>query len=381
MPSGSKRLGSEEKVISLHELIAMQDNLKKDIDFEKTDKELSQTELVKKTLYRTIDKTVEKTIGKKAKKNLDSLREMKEEITIVSKRLDKLLALGIEIERNFILQEAYLINHFKTDENNYCFLTIRKLNDELLNKDKSPKERVLKAQQILKIIEIYESKIVINLTRKQEIIIALLNTFENYLERKPNFDLINDAIENISEFQSRESLFRKWCTLSKRILKNREKALEAVQEDLEIYQIIPKQIIENQGNFEEDFPPSLPKDKVERMIKLAKESYEAQKEIEEERTEISLELFGSPSDYMNIEEIGKKEENKKISQTNNLEEKKWFRFLKVVYIIGWILGLGIVVTLSWAADDSNIFFIGCLIVWGIMASVKKAFFYIVLGNS
>ncbi len=77
------------------------------------------------------------------------------------------------------------------------------------------------------------------------------------------------------------------------------------------------------------------------------------------------------------------QDNKKL---NNLENKIWFRFAKVVYIISIVFWAGVIVMLSsfegWETllDGPMILFIGLLIIWIFFFFVKKAFLYIVVGK-
>lgn len=373
-----KSAKKDEGSMSLSDVIALQENLKKDIDFDKPDDELTPDELVKKLLYSAIDKTVEEKIGKEAKENIDHHRKTMEKLTTFKTNLNKLVEIGREIEKTLVLQGAYLINHFDKTENNHYFVVTRQLTDHALDENTPTEEKIAAAQKVLEIVKVYEEKVVGDLNAKQEIIAALLAAFEKNL-KETDFEVLGEQLEDKQQAKNMAKQFEKWLSLSKDLLKNRKKGVEALQEDLEMDQIVPKQLIENEGDTTKKFSGVEMTSKGDRMVRLVKESDEAEKKIDEERSKISIELFGKPDEYMDFG--GKKDNTKQPAVSHNpLESKAWYRFLKVVYIGLWIIGLGFVILLSYASEEFSTFVIGGLIVWGIMALIKKAFFYIALGN-
>lgn len=374
----AKEEPKEEGTISLSDVVALQESLKKDIDFDKPDDELTPDEFAKKALYSALDKTVEEKIGREAKENIDHHRETMEKLTTFKTNLNKLAELGREIEKMFVLQGAYIINHFDKTENNHYFLITRQLTDHALNENTSTEEKIAAAQKILEVINIYEEKVVGDLNAKQEIVDALLASFEKNF-KETDFDVLGEQLEDKQQAKNMAKQFEKWLSLSKDLLKNRKKGIEALQEDLEIDQIVPRQLIENEGDTTKKFSGVEMTSKGDRMVRLVKESDEAEKKIDEERSQISIELFGKQDEYM---DFGGKEDNSKQAKVshNPLEVKAWFRFLKVVYIALWISGFSFVILLSYASGEFSAFVLGSLIVWGIMALLKKAFFYIALGN-
>jgi len=143
--------------------------------------------------------------------------------------------------------------------------------------------------------------------------------------------------------------------------------------------MIPEFIIDSEGDLTKKMSSFEIKTKGDRLVRLTNEADEAEKKIEEKRSKISIDLFGKPEDYMDFGSKSDRLEKEVISH-NPLEEKAWFRFLKVVYVVLWIFGLGFVILLSYASEEFGTFVIGGFIVWGIMTLIKKAFFYIALGN-
>ncbi|MFH1146003.1 MAG: hypothetical protein V1707_03520, partial [bacterium] len=72
----------DDVTISVKDLVLWQANLKKDIDFDKPNDQLTLEERVDKHIYHAIDKTVEEKIGADAKKVLD---EQNKEMELISK--------------------------------------------------------------------------------------------------------------------------------------------------------------------------------------------------------------------------------------------------------------------------------------------------------
>lgn len=372
MTKKSDKKQKDEGSMSIQDVIAFQEHLKKEADFDKPDEELTPAEQVMKSLYQNLDKEVEKAVGKDVKKDLNEKRELMDKLTKLQANLGKVTELGREIEKNLVLQYAYLLNHFQKDENNHYFVVTRKLSEHILNENTPVDERVGGAHKILEIVKAYEEKMITELRAKQEIADALLASFEKNL-KEIDFVILGKDSEIM------EPKYKKWLTLTKDLVKNRKKATDAIQEDLDIDKIIPKFIIDSEGDITKTMSAFDMKSKGDRMVRLANEADEAEKKIEEERSKISIDLFGQQEEYM---DFGGKEDNTKQPAVshNQLESKVWYRFLKVVYIGLWVVSLGFVALLSYASDEFGTFIIGALIVWGIMVVIKKAFFYIALGN-
>ncbi len=376
MANKSNVKSENEGAMSLSDLIVMQENLKKDIDFDKPDEELTPTEHVMKGLYSTLDNAVEKSVGKDVKKDIDEKRKEMELLTTFQANFKKLTELGREIERNFVFQSVYLSNHFQKDDNNYYFVTTRKLTEYALAKDTSINERLDAAHKVLEVVKIYDEKVISELNAKQAIITALLVAFEKNL-KSTDFSVLGNDLETKTQLEEMASKYEEWLNLSKELSENRKNAAEGVREDLDIDQIIPNQLIKNDGDTTGGFSAVELKSKGDRMVRLVNEANDAEKVIDVKRSGISEDLFGKAEEYM---DFGEKSEVSGIKWRNPLEGKAWFRFLKVVYIGLWVVGLGFVGLLSYASNDIGTFVIGAIIVWILLSIMKKAFFYVALGN-
>lgn len=380
MVSDDKSGGSSNN-ISIQDAIKMQDNLRKDIDFDKPESELTPEEAVKRAFYFALDKSVEESMGKDAKRDLDEKRNLFLALSKFQENLNKLAEIGREVEKNFIWQSAYLINHFdKSKENNFR-LVVDGMTTDLVDKGKpmSNHERVEFAKKLLEILRVYRNEVIKELTKKQEIISALIPSLERTLG-EINFDLYGKEIGAKESADKMKYQFQEWLKLSKELFNYRSKAISAVEEHLDIDELLPKYVIENNGDITKNLSAIEMKSKGGRMVKLINEADKAEKEIGERRSVLSEELFGKAEDYM---ELSNNTENKSQPQQtiqNPLQIKPWFRFAKVVYIGAYALSL--LIGLAIISEDGTSGFwwiVGTMIVFSLI--IKRVFYYVVLGKT
>lgn len=310
--------------ISISDAVTWQDNLKKEIDFDKSDSELTPEEVVKKALYLAMDKEIEKSLGPEMKKDIDEKRAKMETLSKFQNNLTKLVEVGKEIEKNFIWQGAYLINHFDKSKENHFKVVIDGMTTDTVNANKpmSNAERVEFAQKILEIIKVYRGKVLNELQAKHEILSALIPSLEKTLDQT-DFDLFAKEVGDKESAYSMKARFTEWLDLSKQLIKNRKKAIDAVEEDLEIEEILPKYIIQNNGDITKNISAMEMKTRGERMVRLVSEADTAEKEIEGKRSKISEGLFGKAETYM---EFPKEDEAKEkpASGSGMGTKTKWF---------------------------------------------------------
>ncbi len=344
---------NDENNISIQDAIKWQDSLKKDIDFDKPDNELTPEQLVNKMVYLAMDEQVEKSIGKDVKKDLDDKRKSMELITKFQENLSKVTELGKEIEKNFIWQSAYLINHFDKSKENHYFVVTRGMTDDAIgNKSLSANDRVNLAKKVLEITKTYREKVVKELFAKQEIISALLLAFEKNLN-STDFDSYAKEAGNNDADQMR-SQFKEWFELSKQLSSYRKKASEAVDEDIDLDEILPKYIIDNDGDITKSISGIEMKTKGERVVRLIGEADKAEKEIEVKKSPISEWLFGKAETYM---DFPKSSESKEMEAKNQSEKgmgktMKWF----IVIVLS-------IIALSWGIWSAiGVFILGVIII-------------------
>ena len=159
--------------------------MKKEIEVDKPDSELTPEEMVKKTLYFAMDKEIAKSLGPEMKKDIDEKRAKMEALSKFQNSLTKLVEVGKEIEKNFIWQGAYLINHFDKSKENHFKVVVDGMTTDVVNANKpmSNDERVQFAQKILEIIKVYRGKVLNELQAKHEILSALIPSLEKTLSQ------------------------------------------------------------------------------------------------------------------------------------------------------------------------------------------------------
>jgi len=137
-------------------------------------------------------------------------------------------------------------------------------------------------------------------------------------------------------------------------LLSRGKAISAVEEDLDIDEMLPKYVIQNQGDVTKNLSGMEMHTKGQRMVKLISEANEKEKELEEKRSKLSEQLFGKAESYLDIpKETKKGEEPVALKATGEMSTKtKWFI----------VLGLSIV-ALSWGIWTAiGVFILGSIII-------------------
>lgn len=372
---------SNDGNISISDAIKLQDSYRKDIDFDKPDSELTTEEAAKKAIYLALDEAIEGSVGSEVKKDIDEKRQRLNSLQNFQKKLGKVVELGREIEKNLFWQNIYLINHFDKSEENYFRQTIDALTEKMIAKENSisNQDRLNVADKIMEIISVYRKKVTVELDKKQEIIKALLPAFENTLE-EIDFELYGKEVEDTNGAKKMKTEMIDWLELTKQLVKSRSKAISAIEEHLEMDELLPKFVIENNGDVDGNLSSGEMISKGRRVQDLLGESNEVEKDIESRRSQISEGLFGKVDDYVNIEnEVEDTKEEQIPNQQNLLESKAWYRLAKVVYIFLWILGVGLAL-IMW--DEAGLigFLFTLMIVWGILAAIKKAILYIVLGK-
>lgn len=386
MPTQKQNNADEKNDISIKDAILLQENLKKDIDFDKPESEMTSEEMAKKAIYQVMDQAIESSVGKEVKNDIDENRKKMDLLSKFQSGLNRLIELGKEIEKNFFWQNAYLINHFDKSKENHFRLVVDGMSNDLVDSKKqmSNSERVEFANNILNIINVYRNKVEKELIAKQEIILALLPTLKKSFD-ETDFEFFGKETGDINSANDMKVKFQEWLKLSVELSGFRKNAIEAVKEHLDADEILPKFIIESEGDITKNISAYELKSKMERMLKLINEADEAEKRIGENRDKIAEELFGKIETYVDLGEDknsnqNNNQEGEKTTSLNPLENKVWYRFMKVVYIGLWLLALGVTALIA-SEEGSGAFIWGVIITWIILTIFKKAFLYIAVGKN
>lgn len=285
--------------IKIADVITIQDTLRKDIDFESPESELTPEQVAKKYVYMSMDKIVEEKLGIEVKKNIDDTRKQIESIFKLQTNFVKLVGIGKEIEKHFLVQCAYIINHFHKGKENHFRVVVDGMTNDAINKKMSNSDRIEFANKILEIIRGYREKVLNEVTVQQVIISSLIPTFERILAAT-DFELYAKELGDTNNAQEMKLKYGDWVNLSKDLLKHRAMAIEAIGEQLEMDEILPKHLIKANGDATQNISATAMKTKGERMIELLNEADKAEKEIEDKRGKISEGLYGKPETYMDI---------------------------------------------------------------------------------
>ncbi len=337
------KVESDEKNISITDVIHLHDDLKNDFDLERPDDELTPGQKAMKDIYLTFDKTVEDALGKEVKSGLDETRRQLDLIAKLRTNFTELQYLGREIEKNFIYQNAYLINHFNQGPGNAYKVLVNKITAWVISPEinASNEERIEQARKLIEIINSYRNKIVSELVGKQEILAALIPNFEKKLS-ETNWELYHKEIEKDQIGQGAEEKFKDWLKLSKELFENRKKAMDALEISLYLDELLPKQLISDNGDITINVSSTEMRVKGERMVKLINEANRTERSIEANRPMISEKLFGKVEQYLEIPQNNNQQEavqQNRPEQINPLRKKSWFRFAKVVYIVAYAIAI------------------------------------------
>ncbi len=379
MSSNKDSLNESKDNISIADIVRIQDSIKKEVDFEKPDNELTVEEQARKILYFTFDEQIEKVLGEDSKREFDQKRNRVEKVNQFQTNLNKLFELGKEIEKNFVWQSAYLVHHFNKTGENYYFTATRNLTDQIVEKnDVSSADRVSKAKNVIEITKAYRSKMESDIVTKQEIMSALIQTFEN-LFNKTDFGIYSESQDGNEAAEHLKVQFSKWLNLSKELLPYRQKAINAVSEDIDLDEILPTFVIENNGDISKNVSGVELGIKGKRVVRQITEANNAEKDIGEKRSKIAEDLYGSPDTYMDFGTTNNEVPKTVITKQNPLESKPWFRLAKVIYVL--TLSLGLLLSFIFMAEDADSGFWLFVVVIVLSIIVRKSFYYVTLGKT
>lgn len=294
-----KKQPIKDDKIQISELFLRQQEMKKEIDFDKAESEMTTEELARKAVYNALDDIIEKHLGTEKKQELENTLEHFNKVKHAKDCTEKIVHIGQEIQRNFILQQLYLVNHFDKSPDNYYRTLINTISEKMINPDEdlSKEDRLKLAREILNITKVYRDKVVTEVATKQAIIEALLPTFETTLE-KSQLDEVDDR--DLSKYKE---IAQEWLRLSKIKCKGREKALLGLKESLEIEDILPTAVIENEGGIDGTVSNTGPDGmfkRGERMIKWVNEADEIEEEFGASHADLADQLFGNLDTYLDV---------------------------------------------------------------------------------
>lgn len=348
---GEKVSSTEGGDLSIADIITWQQTIKKDVDLNKLDEELTPEELAKKAIYLALDKTVEESVGDEKKKEIDVIIDNADFYSKIKENLTGLIELGKEIEKNLFTQKSYIIVFFeKEPDNHYKFIINDTANKIVGENSLTNSERIEMSEKSLDLIKKYGEKVVTELVAKQGIVKALLSAFENKISE---IDFERYSIETDSdEFNQIKENALQWLGLTKELLPYRNKAIEAVKENLEMDEIVPKLVIKHNGDISKTTSGLDMFTKGNRMTKLINEASDFEDKVNVKRVKLSQWLFGKEEEYL---DVSKNEEVEQSSDSDKFAPKSnsWKWVIVVVLTI---------VALSWGIWTAiGVFILGVII--------------------
>src|SRR5262249_13089235 len=145
----------------------------------------------------------------------------------------------------------------------------------------------------------------------------------------------------------------RWMTLSKELYSARMVAADVIRRQIECDLVVPRMVIERGGNIAFGLPQEEGakfKNELEECAELMKRSFEANQRIQAEREPLAREIFPTDDKQEAAQAIPTSPnpaQSASVRYVHPLEGKAWFRFLKVLYIGGWVVGIGLSLLLGY----------------------------------
>jgi hypothetical protein len=177
------------------------------------------------------------------------------------------------------------------------------------------------------------------------------------------------------------SMVRRWVVLSKELHVARADGSKGLAMRVEFDTVLPKKILHNEGN--KDIPFSAEEgaafhQTMAEVTALLRHSHEENQRIDEERKALSVILFGTPPPTA---PDPPPPQPTPVIVPHPLEGKTWFRTLKVLYLVLWIVTAVICGLISYlGADAATVFWVG-VISAAVLIVARKVFYYITLGRT
>lgn len=273
-----------------------------------------------------------------------------------------------KIDELFVTQAARFTFHHNDTENNYRMEESR-LSSLMLDKSVSDEKHLEYAKAIVSRSDSYKRDFVRPLWELNEEIQRELLSFEQMLDKDGTHQ--GDASKG-------DATVERWLSLSKELYDARIMAIQSIESQTEFETYIPNIIIQNSGRADLRLSAEQSKQFTEGIAgyaALMKVSHEANERIQQEREPLTKLLFPVERSASQTASPARA-----AISIHPLEGKGWFRFVKVVYIAAWIVGLGTLALFSYAAGAVVVLLVGGGILAIVLVVLKKAFYYVTLGR-
>ncbi len=332
----------------------------------KNKKDLSLEELIWRELYHEFDEAIVASMSTKSAKNeFDSHFKQINELEKFKNEMEIIVEVAHKVEKLFDEQMGYIHFHFKDDSYRG---RLDRAQDALLGGNLPPADIVDGSKTVLEFIEQYRK---ISL-EKMDGLSQEIETKLRYIEK--NFKAlraVGDELLGANEFNDH---FGNWISLSKNLHLSRTKVVNGIKLQVECDAFLPERLIKLKGKH--DTP--LTKEESEKFTESMMTYSVAIKESESEEKEIQSEL-NKVRPFIFAEEVEGAKINNHIMKSE-LEGKMWYRIMKVIYIVAWLMVAGLCLLLILADAD----FLFSLVVLGVASLVifflRKAVIYVVTGK-
>jgi hypothetical protein len=287
--------------------------------------------------------------------------------------LFRLTVLMGRLEEKFVQQLDRIAFHHNDTGNEYR-VQERRLSDLMLEKTISDEKHLEYAQKIIALADSYKQGFLRSLQQLNDEIALDLVEFRDLLRTVPKET--DNAIKTTSDME-------RWLALSRELHLARLGATKYVNEQNEFDTFLPTIVIKNNGRSDMTLSPEESTYVQTWAVSAAsmEECYNNNQRIQLEREPLTKRLLSvreNAAPPLRQSSAGAHPTPKVI---HPLEGKVWFRSLKVVYILLWIVGLGISAMLGYGSNDFSTFLIGAAIVAVLLFVAKKVFYYVVLGRT
>jgi hypothetical protein len=274
-------------------------------------------------------------------------------------------ALGRRIDELFIAQASRFTFHNDDTQNEYRNQESR-LSSLMLDKSLSNEKHVEYAQEIINRSESY----------KQNFVKPLRNLTEEIHQGLLSFDGLLRAAEQTPDHPKLE----RWFSFSNALHEARVMAVDSIESQVEFDTYIPKIIVQNGGNADQNLSSEQTKEMSEGMVgyaALMKVSFETNQKIQQEREPLTKELFLVEEELPHQASATAKT----VVKIHPLEGKSWFRLLKVLYVAAWIVGFGVVAAFAYGVGEIAVFIVGGIVLSVSLVALRSVFYYVLLGRA
>ncbi len=293
-----------------------------------------------------------------------------------SEVITPLLALGARVEELFVQQLDRIAFHGNDEDNSYR-VEERRLSALMLDKTVSNERHKEHAEAIIKLADRYKEGFIQPLQRLNDDIQRELVKCEQILRAVPEKSELHakPLLENV----------QRWLSLSKELHLARVMASKSIIMQVEVDKRIPTLIIENDGRADttlsEEQSHQFQKD-LAAYAGLMKESFATNQRIQDEREPLVKKVFErEEKSTAEAAPVVPATPQQTVRPINPLEAKPWYRLLKVVYILLWIVAIAFCTFLGFASGSLQTFLISGLIAGLLLVVLRKAFYYIALGRT